>query len=345
MVSIMGRLKVIVKRPVSHYLIILAYILALPVNFLTIKVIGNVPYDLILRNFFNGFGLFAGLWLITAPLVGIGFYFVNKTTWYIFLVHSSLILIDFLYKWFSKPVYYMKTVSGSHNALMFAGNIVLIIVVGYIIQKNFRAPYFQALQRHWRESVRIPIHHVITIDGMEMKIDDLSAGGCFVLKTETGLAINKEHDIFFQSDRLHIECIGVIMRQTDEGYGIMFKNLIPSQSKDIKSFLTKRFSLRQQIELKAHWIGDGISRNVTILEISKSGCFLASELMNIEEDNSGILSLFVLGKEHHIHAKISWINHKGEHKKPDGFGVSFMISHKHILKGILREHGHLEYTR
>ncbi len=341
----MARLKIIVNRPTSHYLIIAAYVLAPLGNILMIRLLGQVPFQLIFRNFFNGFGLFAGIWLITAPLVGLGFYFVNKTSWYVFLGHSSLILVDYLFKWFSRPVYYIKTVTLSYNALLFAGNIILILITGYIIQRNFRTPYFQAFRRHWRETARIPIHHVILVNGMEMKIDDLSTGGCFVLKDDTGLALDKEHDIFFKSDRLKIQCKGLIMRQTETGYGIMFKNLGSDEIKDIHHFLRKRFSLRQEIELKAQWIDSGISRDVTIREISKGGCFLESELKDIEERDSGLISLSISGKEHNIHAKTTWINHKGEHDKPNGFGVSFRIHQAALLRDILQEHGNLDYSR
>ncbi|MDA3812580.1 MAG: PilZ domain-containing protein [Spirochaetaceae bacterium] len=341
----MGKLKVIVKRPLNHYLIIIIYIMAPIMNILMIRIMGQVPFQLIIRNFFNGFGLIDGLWMITAPLVGIGFYFVNKTSWYIFIIHSSLILIDFIYKWFSRPVYFIKTISGSYNALMFAGNILLILIVGYVIQKNFRAPYFQTLQRHWRENVRIPIQHVISIDSNQMNINDLSSGGCFVLKEGKDLSLENEHKIFFKSDLLDINCRGKIMRQTETGYGIMFTELTSKQKKNIRSFLKKRFSLRQKINKEAQWIVNGISINGTMLDISKGGCFLESHLDNIKENSSGTLAVTVLNTSYNIHAKITWINHSGEHNKPDGFGCSFNINQKGLLKQILEENGISELTR
>ena len=245
----MGRVKVIIKRPASHYIIIVTYIFAPLVNVILINILGDVSYSLIIRNFFNGFGLFAGLWLITAPLVGIGFFFVHKISWYIFIGHSCLILLDFIVKWLGRPLYYLKTISGSHNILMLIGNLLLIIIVGYIIQKDFRAPYFQALQRHWRESSRIPINHVIMIDGINMKTNDLSPGGCFALVDEKNLDLERDHSISFKSDKLEISCLGQIMRQTENGYGIMFKNITKHQKMDIHHFLKKRFALRQKINV------------------------------------------------------------------------------------------------
>ena len=341
----MGKIKVIVKRPVNHYLIIAVYILAPLANILLIKLLGQVPFHLIFRNFFNGFGFFAGLWLITAPLVGIGFYFVNKTTWYVFIVHSTLILIDFIVKWISRPVYYLKTVPGFQNALMFSGNIILILIVGYVIQKNFRAPYFQALQRHWRESVRIPIHHVIEIDSKKMNVNDLSVGGCFVIKSDEELSTVRDHDITFKSDRLEISCSGQIMRETNDGYGIMFKNLNKVQKKDIQHFLQKRFSLRHQINVSGLWISDGISKNSTILDISKGGCFISCDLSEIQVKDSGAVAFEVNGNKFKIPSRVTWINSTGEHEKPEGFGCEFKVSHKKLIKKIIQEYGTTGLTR
>jgi Tfp pilus assembly protein PilZ len=345
MVFVMGKLKVIVKRPLNHYLIIIIYILAPVINVLMVRILGQIPFHLVIRNFFEGFGLLAGLWLITAPIIGIGFYFVNRVSWYAFIGHSFLIIIDYIYKWASNPLYYISSLSGLYNALLLSGNIILMIIVGYVIQKNFRAPYFQALQRHWRESIRIPIHHVIRINSQQMDVDDLSIGGCFVLKSDAKLSLNQEHDISFHSDRLEINCKGSIMRQTDTGYGIMFKEISKVQRKDIQHFLKKRFSLRQQINLNGQWINNGISKDVTLLDISKGGCFIKSDLTEVHEKDSGVVVIEVKNHEHNIHGDITWINHKGEHKKPDGFGCEFNIPHKRLLKVIVEEQGKSELTR
>jgi hypothetical protein len=48
-------------------------------------------------------------------------------------------------------------VPGLHNLILLAGNIFLVAFVSYIIQRDFRSPYFQVLNRSWREHTRIPI--------------------------------------------------------------------------------------------------------------------------------------------------------------------------------------------
>lgn len=341
----MGKLKVIVKRPLSHYLIIIVYILAPFINILMIRILGQIPFHLLVKNFFAGFGLLAGFWLITAPLIGIGFYFVHKVSWYAFIGHSLLIIIDYVYKWISNPSYYLSSLSGIYNGLLLSGNIILVIIVAYVIQKSFRAPYFQALQRHWRENARIPIHHVISVNSLQMDVDDLSCGGCFVLKSDIKLPLEQVHDISFQTDKLEISCKGQIMRQTKKGYGIMFRELDASQKHDIKRFLKKRFSLRHQIDLKGQWVHRGISKKVTLLDFSKGGCFIQCDLTEVHDKDSGIINFEAGGHEYNLHASISWINHKGEHKKPDGFGCEFKISHKGLLKKLVSEYGTANLTR
>lgn len=303
-----------------------------------IKIIEHISFDQIIRNFFHGFGLVAGLWLMTAPLVGIGLFLISKVSWYVFIGHSSLMLIDFVYKWASRPVYFVKTVPGFFNVQILLGNILLMLIVGYVIRKDFRAPYFQALQRYWRESKRIPIHHIIKIDNIEMKVDNLSTGGCFVIKSTDELDINKEYDISFKSDRLEIACRGIIMRQTDSGYGIMFKEISTRQKRDIHHFLKKRFSLRQQIELQGKWINDGISKDVKLLNVSQGGCFIETDLIEIREKDSGSLMIKIDEKEHYIHGNVTWMNHKGEHNKPNGFGCAFRVNHKKLMKQIVDEY-------
>ena len=51
--------------------------------------------------------------------------------------------------------------SRASTILILAGNLALVGLVGYIIQKDFRSPYLQVLNRSWRERKRIPIYHTI----------------------------------------------------------------------------------------------------------------------------------------------------------------------------------------
>ena len=86
--------KIIVKRPKLHYAIIIVYVLAPIVNLLLIMILGRIPLGTVIQRYFQGFGYLAGIWLFTAPLVGIGLYLVHRVSWYIFLGHSSQLAGD-----------------------------------------------------------------------------------------------------------------------------------------------------------------------------------------------------------------------------------------------------------
>ncbi|MBW8003678.1 MAG: hypothetical protein FVQ80_16985 [Planctomycetes bacterium] len=117
----MKGLKTNIKRPWIHYIIIIAYITAPLANILLLVLIAKLPLATIVHRLFKGYGLLAGLWLLTAPLVGIGLYFIHRISWYIFLGHSSLILIDYILKWAIKPVFYWRTVPTFHQFLLLTG--------------------------------------------------------------------------------------------------------------------------------------------------------------------------------------------------------------------------------
>ena len=96
---------------------------------------------------------------------------------------------------------------------------------------------------------------------------------------------------------------------------------------------------------KAQWGVEGLLNDVVLLDISKGGCFISSRINEIKEGDSGILNVTVHEKNQRIHCKVTWLNHEGEHNKPEGFGCSFRTSQKTLLKNILDEHGNLDYTR
>ncbi|MBW8003754.1 MAG: hypothetical protein FVQ80_17430 [Planctomycetes bacterium] len=53
-------------------------------NILLLVLIAKLPLATIVQRLFKGYGLLAGLWLLTTPLVGIGLYFIHRISWYIF---------------------------------------------------------------------------------------------------------------------------------------------------------------------------------------------------------------------------------------------------------------------
>lgn len=320
--------KPVLKRPWLHHLIIICYIGAPIANVLLLKAFLHVSFRTIFSNLAAGYGVLATVWLFTAPVVGVSLYFVKRFSWYVFLGHSSLILLDFIIKWATRPGYYLRTVPGIHNIILLAGNIALVAIVSYIIQRDFRAPYFQVLNRSWRERTRIPIYHTITLDGQPRMMNDLSTGGCFVL--ESGI-LRKPGDkvvLSFQSNTLNIECAGEIMRVTDTGLGIRFIRLPAAKKRDISRMLRDRFALRQKVDIPCTWVFRYEESEARLVDLSYGGCYVRAQFAGLREGSDGELKVTFSCNKHSflLPGHVVWINHFGAHEKPPGFG--FMFNHR-----------------
>ena len=338
-------MKTIIKRPWTHYIIIIAYVLAPIVNILLLSLFMHIPLPSVMSKFFEGYGILVGIWLLTAPIVGIGFLFVHKISWYVFVGHSCLFLVDYILKWILRPSFYWRNIPNFHNLIMLTGNLILLFIIGYIIQKDFRAPYFQALPRSWREHKRIPIYHMIRLNGVKSKINDLSQGGCFIPEHELNLNVGDIIYLNFQSESLTIDCKGEVRRQIPTGFGIQFLGLSVRTKRDIKRMLKKRFSLRYEVDLSCMWIFNGMERGSKILNVSSGGCYIQTDVHDLEKGVKGEIEYVVDNHYFLLPATIVWINVSGQHEKPIGFGAKFSHKQLKLLKLIMSKYGKLKLTR
>ena len=227
------------------------------------------------------------------------------------------------------------------NILITAGNLALIVLIGFIIQRNFRAPYFQVLNRSWREKKRIPIHHNVLVDGQSLVADDLSSLGCFVRDPGSSRKVGDRVDIKFLSDSLTIECPGEIMRTTQTGLGIRFVGLPRAQKRDIDRMLRKRFSLRQKVELACTCAFERNELSATMLNLSRGGCYLGTTVDGVREETrcTILLPLQGDGKSYRLPGRIVWVNRAGQHEKPVGFGCEFDKKQKAMMRYITLHYG------
>jgi hypothetical protein len=341
----MKRVKTKIKRPLILYAIIVIYVLAPLGNLLLIRVFFSVSVSAVLSHVYKGYGVLAGTWLLTAPLVGIGFYFVMKASWYAFLAHSTLILADYIFKWARAPLLYWQSISGPHNLLLLTGNLLLVFVIGYIVQKNFRAPYFQALPRSWRESVRLPIIHRVMIDGTPARIDDLSSGGCFAPGIFAAQKAGDIVSIGFTIETVRVDCKGEIRRQGPDGIGIQFLSLPRGVKRRLGRVLAHRFALRYEARIP-FWclFGDGAVKG-EILNISRGGCYMHASGSGVEVGGIGEVQLALAGKAFRVPARVVWTNRSGEHEKPEGFGVRFLHPQGKLMKRLIGSSGRSALTR
>ena len=329
-----NRARIVIKRPLIHYFISLGYVLAPIVNILLLIFIARIRLPDILQRLFQGYGYLAGIWLLTAPLVGIGLYFVHKASWYLFLAHSALILVDYVLKWVTLPAYYWLSIRGVHQILLFTGNLALVAIVGYILQKDFRAPYFQVLPRGWRTSRRVPIRHYVHLDDRQCNVSDLSDTGCFVAEPQLGLELGQKVSIRFKADAMTIACRGEVMRRTPDGFGVRFMRLRLAQQQDIRRMIRKRFPFRYPVELRGKWIFDGRQLEGTVLDISRTGCYLQADVAGLQEGQRGLLELPLHRRQAQLPGTIVWLNPAELHGKPVGFGAHFDRSQRKLIKTI-----------
>jgi len=319
------RAKPVLKRPWIHHVIIICYIAAPFANILLVKAFLGVSFATIFSNLLNGYGILATVWLVTAPIVGVSLYFVKRFSWYVFLGHSGLILADFVYKWATRPAYYLRTVPGTHNILLLAGNIALVAIVAYIIQKDFRAPYFQILNRTWRERTRIPVYHAVAIDGESRIMSDLSDGGCFVSWPGALGAPGSRVMLSFQSNTLNIECAGEVMRVTDKGIGIRFLHLPRAKRRDIRWLIRNRFSLRHQVDIPCVSLFGHEESQARMVDVSPTGCYVRSQSAGLSAGSTGSLKVCLTSRHPSISlpGSVVWTNQGDVCVKPAGFGFRF----------------------
>ncbi len=335
----MKKVKIIIKRPWTHYAISGGYIVSPLVNIGLLILIANIPLSLVIQRLFQGYGYLASIWMLSAPLVGIGLYFVHKVSWYLFLAHSSLILVDYILKWATKPIFYWRAVPELHQFLILSGNLVLVLIIGFIIRKDFRSPYFQVLQRGWRVRKRCPIRHRITLNGEIRSISDMSKEGCFVSEPDIGLKVADKVTISFQGEALTIECKGEIMRSTPDGFGVRFFSLSAAQKRDISRMLKTLFAVRYDVDLSGYWLLNGQRLTTKVVDISDTGCYLQADVSGIDKGAEGTFEVQNRRRRHLLPGAIVWVNNESSHEKPAGFGVHFAKNQRGSVKKIVAHYG------
>jgi Tfp pilus assembly protein PilZ len=327
-------LKPVLKRPWQHHVIIVCYIAAPFVNIALLRAFLNASFATIFSNLVAGYGILATIWLFSAPIVGIALYFVKRFAWYLFLCHSALILLDFIVKWATRPAYYLRTVPGLHNIILLGGNLALIVVVAYILQRDFRAPYFQILNRSWRERSRIPIYHKVAIDGQSRVMSDLSTGGCFVLEPDSERTPGVIVELSFTGHTLSIECMGEVMRVTGDGLGIRFVRLPAAKRRDIRWMLKNRFSLRQKVDIPCTWVFQGEESQSRMLDVSRAGCYVQAQLAGVKVGSEAALKVTLsrAGPLYSLSGRVAWMNQGGAYERPAGFGFRFDSRQPRFMK-------------
>jgi hypothetical protein len=227
------------KRPLPHHFIIAAYIATPLVNLLMVSVSLGVPLGAAASRVLAGYGPLVALWLVTAPVAGACLYLLNRISWYVFLAHALIILAGSVatlgLRWLGDA----SAIPQASRAVFILGNVMRIAFVGYVLQKDFRAPYFQILQRRFRGTRRLAVRVPITLDGREWMTEDLSTGGCFVARPAPARAAGERVDVALDCGSSTLRCEGQVMRSTAAGLGVRFIGLPRRERRALRLMLSR----------------------------------------------------------------------------------------------------------
>ena len=334
-------MKTAIKRPIAHYIIIGGYVFAPLLNILFYARSYHVPFTALVQNFFIIFGTFSGILLIAEPLVGLSLFFIHRFSWYIFVMHSSLILIDNFYKLFKAGG------TGIYQWSVLAGSAAWIAVIAYVLRKDFRAPYFQAIPRSWREKRRVPIHHYIWLSGEQKEIGDFSASGCFVNDSKLGLRLGERVPIRLSLEKQSIDfsCEGEVVRITEAGLGIRFVDVPRREQKRLDRFFRLKFPLRYAVGIDCIWQGSSaVAARAKTVDVSRDGCFIAADTAKFSVNEKGTLQLRIGQDDFELDCKIIWIN-EGSFIKPLGVGIEFKDPQRRMMRKLHAAYSDLPLTR
>jgi hypothetical protein len=279
-------------------------------------------------QYFSLFGYLGGTLILLYPVVAIFLYFVTRISWYIFIVHGILVVIENIYR----ISYHQHTF---YHLAMLGFVLIFSAIVLFALQKNFRSPYFHVIARSFRRTNRIPIDHQIQVDGTRYRVNDFSDGGCFIPDPKADLKLGKIVAIQFKSEKLHIACRGEVVRSDeDEGFGIRFLDLNKEDRNDINNMIINRYSIRYEVNIPCTWEEDDIKQVGALINISAHGCFIQADGTSFNVGDQGIIRAAIGKEEVLIIGVIKWIQPQEKDGKPSGIGIRYKRAQSKLLHHI-----------
>ena len=234
-----------IKRPLPHHFIIVSYIATPLMNLLLLSLSLGVPLDVAAGRVLVGYGPLVAAWLATAPVAGACLYLLNRASWYIFLAHAGVILAGAV---MTLSLHWLGDVSAIprlSQVVFLAGNVIRIAFVGYVLQKDFRAPYFHILQRSFRAARRLSMTVPIILDGEACRTEDLSTTGCFVARPAPERGAGERVGVRLDCGVAELRCTGQVMRSSPDGLGVRFIRLSRRDRLAVRLMLARQMVRRR----------------------------------------------------------------------------------------------------
>lgn len=233
------------KRPVAHHLIISTYIATPLIDLLMMTVALGIPLTAAADRLFTGYGPLVTAWMVTAPLAGACLYFLNRVSWYVFLAHAGIILAATALTFALRGLGNLSSVPRLSRDVFLAGNVIRMAFVAYVLQRDFRAPYFRVLKSSFRGAKRLPLRLPILVNSQLCRTGDLSAAGCFVALPEAAPRVGDRVEVRLDYGGAGVKCMGQVMRATPEGVGVRFLGLSRRERRALRRSLARRMPVPQ----------------------------------------------------------------------------------------------------
>lgn len=180
------------------------------------------------------------LWLSAIPLA-YGLFKVRTWAWYYFLAHATMIIIFSLFS-SGKNGYFIGITP------LFFINLLVLIPIGFFLQKEIRSPYLNPRLRWWEQSIRIRHNVRISYNDKVYETFDISKTGSFLivpedrLKSNVGDKISVTIDLDDNKVKCYSEVVWINKKSNEKlpcGIGIKFLDLSKNDKNIISEFIAE----------------------------------------------------------------------------------------------------------
>jgi hypothetical protein len=233
------------KRPFPHHLMIATYIATPAIDLVVMSLALAIPLGAAASRLLSGYGPLVAAWMVTAPAAGACLYLLNRASWYIFLAHAALMLAASVVTFGVRGLGDISSVPRLSHDVFLVGNVIRLAFVGYVLQKDFRAPYFHILQRRFRGARRLAVRVPVTVDGEPCVTEDVSAAGCFVARPVPPRSVGEWVAVRLDCGGIEVKCAGQVMRSLPSGLGVRFVGLSRAERRALRLLLARQLVSRR----------------------------------------------------------------------------------------------------
>ena len=228
------------KRPLPHHVIIATYIATPVIDLAVMSLALAIPLGAAAGRLMSGYGPLVAAWMVTAPAAGACLYLLNRASWYVFLAHAGIMVAASAVTFGVRGLGDISSIPRLSHDVFLAGNVIRLAFVGYVLQKDFRAPYFHILHRSFRGARRVAVQVPVILGGEACLTEDVSVAGCFVAGPRSKRSVGERVAVQLDCGGTEVRCAGQVMRSLPSGLGVRFLGLSRHQRRALRLLLARQ---------------------------------------------------------------------------------------------------------